>query len=394
MTSSPLLLLLLALAQLLCPVLSSSAGSLCILMYSLPGTVDYPFSIAYDLQLTYDPTPVIVSNRTSFNVAFIGNGTRTYTNRFGVATSTAVHVSSWSGVLYSSGVPFSSITFNNPYGFGSPIQLPNVGAARLVYDTILEAAAGGLLEYGFAVSAPLEGFTARLDPFGQGYVSSIPGFLNTTISASNINSLAADYDACRAPITFVNGLRTPTQPSTSSSAAMFNYSYTVSDGVTYSVTANLTFIASEQFAVTQDSLGNPVQSLANVTGTRVCTNLTSGSTEIHAVTGLQPNVFGGGYTYYFNNTFYPYSLIASGPGVYSINTAPFWDFTGITYSISSPVRTTVRLNVEWVLPLSQQVTPAVLTESLTVYDGIPAGAQVDKPTSLLSLQRQSYTLPW
>ena len=190
MTSSfLLLLLLLALAQLLCPVLSSSKGSLCILMYSLPGTVDYPFSIAYDLQLTYDPTPVIAANQTQLNI-LAGSGTRTYTNRFGVSTSTSVVMNGlaaqadYSGIPLSlaGGVPFTSLV---PISLSSPVQLPGVGSSTLVSSVVLHVVGGSYIEIAGAFF-----LTNPFDPLGQAYLSSIPGFINTTILASNVNTLA------------------------------------------------------------------------------------------------------------------------------------------------------------------------------------------------------------
>ena len=148
----------------------------------------------------------------------------------------------------------------------------------------------------------------RVDPLGQVFLSSVPGFANVTIGAANVNSLAVQYSTCQAPISFSNGLRPPTQPSSSNGAVRFLYSYYISDGQFYSVSANLTITTSSQFATSVDALGNPYQSVVNVTGTRLYTYLPTNATLRSSVTGLQRSSTA-------SQRFYPYSLLASAPGV-------------------------------------------------------------------------------
>jgi hypothetical protein len=83
-------------------------------------------------------------------------------------------------------------------------------------------------------------------------------FSNVTLGAPNVNALAVQYATCQAPVSFTNGLRAPNQPSASNGFLRFNYSYTISGGVTYSMTANLTITTSSVFATAQDALGNPL----------------------------------------------------------------------------------------------------------------------------------------
>ena len=393
MTSSfPLLRLLLALAQLLCPVLSSSVGSLCVLLYSLPGTVDYPFSIAYNLQLTYDRIPVTVGNATYTHIYSFSNGTRSYTNRFGVTTSTAVEVIALAGGgLYSGGVPFLGATLSPVH----PIQLPGVGPLQPASILFLSNVSNVLVEQAIA-SDPDGGsvFSCVVDPLARAYVSSVLGFTNTTITASNINSLAADYAGCRAPITFINGLLSPVEPSIANGALRFNYSYTISDGLTYSVTADLTITTLSPFGTAQDSLGNAYQTVTSVSGVRLFTNLTSGTTTAANVTGLSPmlNRFYGPQS---NNTFYPYSLLGPSPGVYSVNTAPFWDSEGIIYTISpSATAFAVQLRVYLAFGGTSYPVQAVLSDTpiATTSIGVTGYSAIPYPTPLLSLQRQTYTL--
>ena len=389
---SPLLVLfLLAVAQLLCPVLSSSVGSLCILMYSLPGTVDYPFSIAYFLPLTYDPAPIADGNQTHVNIIAFNSGTRSYTNRFGVTTSTTVRVNTLANRLYSGGAPFLGATLSPD----SPTQLPGVGSLQLASTLFLSNISNVLVEQAIA-SDPDGGsvFSYIVDPLAHAYVSSIPGFINTTIAASNFNSLAADYAQCRAPITFINGMRSPVQPSATNGAPRFFYSYTISDNATYSITADLTFATVSPFATTQDSLGNPYQTVTSVMGVRVFTNLSSGTTTVANVTGLSPtlNRFYGPQS---NNTFYPYSLLGSAPGVYSVNTAPFWDSEGIIYSITPSVTAfAVQLRVSFTFGGTPYPVEGVLTDTpiATTTIGVTGYSSMPYPTPLLALQRQTYTL--
>ena len=120
----------------------------------------------------------------------------------------------------------------------------------------------------------------------QAFLSSVPGFTNITIGASNINVLAANLGVCQAPISFTNGLRPPTQPSESNGATTIYFHYTVSDGVTYSVSANLTLTASSAFANIADQLGNPYQQVVNVTGVRQYTYLSLNQTLTSIVSGI------------------------------------------------------------------------------------------------------------
>ena len=381
MTSSFLLLFLLALAQLLSSVLSSSTGTLCILMYSLPGNVDFPFSIAYNLPLTYDPIPTITTNSTYFNISFLANGTRSYTNRFGVTTSTTVSVLRSSPVLYSGAVPLPYVDLT----VATPFQVPGYGQLITIAEPSL-LGSSSVYEEGW--SAHGLALTGVLDPSAQAYLSSIPGFVNSTIPASNVNSLAVDYVRCRAPITFSNGLRAPVQPSASNSAQRYLYSYAISDGVSYSLAANLTLTMSSTFTAS-DPLGNPYQQVVDVGGTRSLVNLSSGETTVQNVIGLANKTIIYNGLPPSNNTFYPFSFLASAPGVYSMNTAPFWDRGGLIYAVEGPPSSPalfVWLQVEPFITAYSRI--AVLTDSVGDDFGVYIGAY----TSVPSFQRQAIAL--
>ena len=224
-------------------------GSLCAVLYGLPGNVDYPWSVAVSLQFQYLPITVFTKNGTAIRLVS-GSGSRTFTDRFGIATSSAIILGAAAGVdnlLYlntsmpvDTGIVYSLV--------GSSVQLPGNGP-RTLYSSLT------LLNSGSYIT---ESSATRVDKAGFAFLSTVPGFRNLTIGPSNINSLAISYATCQAPLTFTNGLRSPTEPSASNGALRFLYSYNISDGVTYNVFVNLTLTASSPFATTQDLLGNPL----------------------------------------------------------------------------------------------------------------------------------------
>jgi len=63
------------------------SGSLCLLSYSLPVNVDYPWSVATSLSFYYN-TSVTFTTHVAAVQLLNGTGTRTYTNRFGATFST------------------------------------------------------------------------------------------------------------------------------------------------------------------------------------------------------------------------------------------------------------------------------------------------------------------
>ena len=310
-----------------CPAVQlpgTQTASLCILLYALPGSVDYPFSIAYSLHIAYNFVLLTTTAGTGITISS-ANGTRTYTDRFGDSFSTPLTLTPGAGqpVLYlNSRTPLrsSALVFN----LSSPVQLPGADPTQLVSTTTLSASAAGVIaETGASI----------FDAAGQAVLSSVLGVTNLTIGASNQNALAAVYATCQAPITFTNNLRTPTEPVVGNGAVHFTYSYTVSDGATFSVQANLSVTATSGFATTIDQLGNPYQTVVNITGTRLYTHLPTNQTLLSTVTGIAASILPP----QADQRFYPYSLLASAPGVYTINTAPFVDAAGLAYNVSPAV---------------------------------------------------------
>ena len=299
----------------LCPTATASnVAYLCMIEYSLPGNVDYPWSSATSMSFSY------LSGTNQVTIVS-GAGSRTFINRFGVQRTVAFTVAPLgtalsNNVLYLSSTPFDSSGLT--LTMASPIQFP--GAGPLATSTQLTIKNVG----GYVMEAQ----SSRVDTGGTAFLSNLPGFTNITIGASNINSLAASYGACQAPLTFTNGLRSPTQPSASNGATTFRYTYSIGDGATYTITGSLTFTASSAFATTVDQLGNPYQTITGVTGTRTYTWLATGQTVVSTVSGLS-TAYGSP-----DQRFYPYSLIASAPGVYTVTTVPFFDAAGVEFNIS------------------------------------------------------------
>ena len=358
-----------------CPITTGTA-SLCFLMYSLPGNVDYPWSVATSVLITYNNVSSTTANGTTVQV-ISGSGVRVFTNRFGEVTQTPLTIaplgtSGSNNLLYlNSSVPVDSsgITYNFTTG---GIQLPGQGPAVL-YSTVNV--------YNTSLGVVVEGGSSRVDQAGSAFLSSVPGFANTTIGAANINALAPNYASCQAPITFTNGLRQPTQPSVSNGATRLAYTYFISDGSSYSVQGNLTISTTLAFATTKDMLGNPYQTVTNVVGTRLYTYLPTNTQLLSQVNGLSLAAYPRA-----DQRFYPYTLLASGPGVYSVNSAPFFDNNGIEFAINPPAPVAGlppgygTLYNATSLYFTTQITTAVLTE----------GFYLDLPLS--TLQTQTYAL--
>ena len=255
-------------------IVPTANATLCVIFYGLPGNVDYPWSSATQLSLLYNPQPMTTSNGTVVSV-LSGSGTRTYTNRFGVSLTTPLQVVFAGSLIYlNSSLPFDGkgLTWN----LTVPIQLPGHGPSVLYNSINIHNSSGVLLEES----------SSRVDPLGQAYLSTIPGFVNVTIGASNINSLTPDYSACHAPISFTNGLRPPIQPSVSNGGTTIFYSYFITDSQTYSVQGNLTLTTSSAFATTRDQLGNPYQLIINIAGSRLYTHIPTGQTLMSTIIGL------------------------------------------------------------------------------------------------------------
>ena len=356
-------------------------GSLCLLSYGLPSTIDYPWSSATLLSFVYDPTVVAGSVRGSAAVRLLnGTGSRTFTNRFGTSFTTTFTLStsgqsSQANLLYlNSTWPVDSTGLT--WLMTSPVQLPGAGPVSLYSSLQVYNASGAVVEGGWG---------ELVDPLGQSFLSSIPSFVNSTIAASNVNTLAAVYSQCQAPITFTNGLRQPTQPSVSNGATHISYSYFISDGTTYSVQTNLTITTTSAFANTNDAIGSPYQTIIAVTGTRLYTYLPTLTTQLSNITGLSTSA-----TSPPSQRFYPYALLSAAPGVYSVNTAPFIDGNGIGFSVFPAIPANgapIGVNGAGYSVTKLQLTALTVGASAVLTD-----APYSTNAPLISTQLQSYAL--
>ena len=347
------------------------SASLCIIQYALPGNVDYPWSLATSVQVVYNPIFITTAQGTAVTI-MNGTGSRTYTNRFGNSFTTSLALAAAASnpannLLYvGDSVPVDAHGIS--WNLSSAVQLPG-GNPFLPSSLVTVVNSSG---------AVVENGSSRVDASGMSILASIPGFKNTNIGASNLNALAVNYTACQAPITFTNGLLPPTQPSTSNGGTQPRFSYFISDGMTYSVSTNLTLTTSSAFATTTDQLGNPYQTVMNITGIRTYTYLQTRATITSLVTGLYPSST--------PQRFYPYALLSSSPGIYTTSSTPFFDSTGVQFSLSN----TVPLNgaAPGVGIGSTVVSLRVLSTQLNAL--LVEGGYVNSPVA--SLQQQIYAI--
>ena len=391
---APLLLSAFALLLVLCPLSVSAQGSasLCLIFYSLPGSPDYPWSSAVKLSVNYQPT-----SNSSVVLLTGGSGTRTFTNKFGAASTISVTVPSASStndnlVILGSSLPFTSSGI--AIGLASPTALPGNGPLALLSKLRYFAQTVTLS----SPTAPTQRLTyinedasSRIDYLGSAFVSNLPGFLNVTIGPTNINNGAANTATCAAPIDFRNGVRPPVQPIPGQNIfPTIAYSYVVGDGATYTITTNLTLTADSASAHT-DSLGNQYQTIVAVTGTRTYMFPRNGQTLVSSVVGNSSQTAAGA----ASQRFYPFALLGSNPGVYTVNTAPFVDFAGIGFTLSPPVPTAgLRTDSGTLLDTGKVYTEARLLQPVLV-DGLftpDGGFTVSGPTGtpVISVQQQSY----
>ena len=342
-----------------------ATASLCFLVYGLSGNVDSPWSAATFMSFQY--SGVVQTGQGSAVAILSGSGTRTYTNRFGATFTTHFTLSSTTDdLLYlTNGFPVDSGGLT--LALSSPIQLPGAGPSTLFSSITLRNTSGFIAE----------GNSTRIDGTGEAFSSTVPGFMNLSIGASNVNSLAANTGTCQAAITFTNGLRQPTQPTVSNGGLHILYFYFISDGANYSVQTSLTITTSSQFANTPDMLGNPYQSITNITGIRTYTHLPTFATAVSQVRGPVAGTAA---------RFYPYTLLSASPGVYSVNTAPFLDADGLTFAItpSAPIDGNAPGTGTQISQVTIHVT--TIANTLTQLSEVAMNR-----TPLLALQQQSYS---
>jgi hypothetical protein len=302
----------------------SEVGNLCFIVYSVPGNIDHPWSAATSVQFIYDAAPQLTDSG-AFAVSILsGNGTRTYTNKFGYSfvtplTVAAVNSPANDNLLYLNSA-YAVDELGLTWSFSVRIQLPGGDPNSTVSTLNVYNESGILVEEG----------SYQIDSTGTAFLSNVPGFVNTTIGASDPNSLAVGYAACQAAITFSNGLQTSIRTGPFSSGSPLHYSYFITDGTSYSVVMNLTLTATSSFPAGTDELGNSYQLINGATGQRTYTYLSTGATVVASVTGITA-------TGNSDQRFYPYAFLASDPGVYTSYTAPYLDAAGLGLALDSSV---------------------------------------------------------
>ena len=147
---------------------ATATANLCVIMYGLPGNVDYPWSQATQVQLTYNPTPVVTSSGTAVRV-LSATGTRVYTNRFAAQVSTPLTLLA-QGVEYgnnnyiylNSALPFDSLGL--AWNLSTPVQVPGHGPT-VKYSVLALYNVSGVV---------LEEHSSRIDSLGEAFLSKHP----------------------------------------------------------------------------------------------------------------------------------------------------------------------------------------------------------------------------
>ena len=361
---------------------SYAEGGVCFVFYGNPGTIDYPWAVTVYLDLEY--SSVVQSNANGQYYEIVDGGAQyAYTNKSGVTTLSSSQELEEGPLYINSAIPVDSsgliflVAPNTRFPFRS-FQLPGVGPVQSFgYITLTNATAGQSSAYVQLGAA----FT--LDTYSQAWVANgIPGFVNHPIPVSSINALSVDYDACQATINANNGVVTPVTPSPSNTASKFNYSYTISDGATYTVSTNLVVTTTSTPLLFLDQLGNTYQNITTVSGKRVYTYLPTGTSIISTVSGLSA---ASGTP---SQRFYPFAYLQSSHGIYTTSTAPYLDGDGLGFTISpaapingyAPGTGSQNSAITVHVAATTTVSEAILTE--LTYNTAP----------LFNKQQQTYTL--
>ena len=157
---------------------SYPSGQLCSITYGLPGTVDYPWSVASTLNFVYNPNPITTPFGKAVSIVSAA-GTRTFTNRFGVSSSTPFNVviqnevfggdvTSAAYVYLDSATPFdlNGLTWS----LSSAVQLPGLSASILQSTLRVYNLSGAVVE------ANSGGVGLLVDAMSQAFLSNVPGF--------------------------------------------------------------------------------------------------------------------------------------------------------------------------------------------------------------------------
>ena len=377
---------------------SASTASLCLLFYSLPGNPDFPWSSAVQLTVQY-VTATVTTSTGSAVLVVSGSGTRTFVHqqvrpfrhrrRHGAVSRLFICRHQQQPAVPHSALPFdaSGITLQLSVNQTLPGHGPLVSYGQLRYylqTAVLVNTTNTTATY------ITEDASSRIDPTGSAFLSSVPGFHNITLGGGNANIGAVKYATCQAPITFANGQRAPINPSFANGGKTIQYNYFVSDGATYSITTNLTLTTDGAMANAVDALGNQYQNIIGVTGTRVYRYLPTNQIVSSTVSGLSSHYATA------DQRFYPFALLGSGAGIYTINTAPFVDYDGIEFNISPaapaaglPPGQGTQYTATSVYTESRELSPVLVDGYLYPSSGLQVSG-VGTGVPLQSLQQQQY----
>ena len=385
------------------PTTSQAAGttttSLCLIFYSLPGNPDFPWSSAVQLTIQYNPTPVTTTLGNAVQIVS-GTGTRTFTNKFGQSTTVNVTVlpagtrsagTSDNLLFVSSTLPFDAngITLQLSANVTLPGHGPSVTYSQLRYYA-QTATLSSFTTGNVSATYITEDAASRIDPSGSAFLSSVANFRNQTLGGGNANIGAVKYATCQAPITFANGQRAPINPSFANGGKTVQYNYFVSDGVTYTITTNLTLTTDGAVANAVDALGNQYQNIIGLTGTRVYHYLPTNQVITSTCSGITDGAY-----QYADQRFYPFALLGSGAGIYTINTAPFVDYDGIEFNISPAAPAAglapgvgTQYTATSVYTESRELSPVLVDGYFSPSGGFTASGPTGVPVQ--SLQQQQY----
>ena len=214
------------------PAADPLTGQLCIIFYSKPGNVEYPWSVAISLNVQYNASSV----PNAVNL-ISGTGTRVYSNKYNTQfyrpiTLAPAGTGYANNRLYTNGTAFDygGIVYTLPM----PYQFPGRGGAASAY--VSQANFYRDSYYGL-----VEDPSFIIDNRSVSVTSNIPGFqsVNLVGCPNNPNCANTNTTACTSRITASNGyVPLPTNEELEAAYTPFyNYSYFISDGQTWSTTS-------------------------------------------------------------------------------------------------------------------------------------------------------------
>ena len=240
---------------------AQSTADICVIFFSLPGNVEYPWTTATKLSVTYN-------NATANSVTLLtGSGTRTYTNKYGQSITTAItlngpNVDKADNLFYLNGKVVDTDGFS--YNLATPTQFPGHGplapmtTARISTDStgvIVEQNSFIIDNTSISITSSVPGFTA-ISPVGCPFVNPNCGHFDTSACTSTIDSGNG-------------GILPPTSTTlVRANRTSYGYSYFLGDGATYSVSASLTLAINQSLGFRTTQLGDYYLTVDAITGTR------------------------------------------------------------------------------------------------------------------------------